>query len=109
MKAKTSGLKSMRDTCTALGADAFDLILDGLTDNQIKLLVARVDKHHPELKAGSPEWRLQRIRALARGAAEPLADPKAAAKSTKVNKRPAERPAAPERLAYMSAGAKRKR
>jgi hypothetical protein len=43
----------------ALGADAFDLILDGLTDNQVKSLVTRVDKHHPELKTASPEWRLQ--------------------------------------------------
>jgi hypothetical protein len=78
-----------------------------LTDSQIKSLVTKVDKHHPETKTASPEWRLQRIRALAHGATEPLAKSKLAGKSTKVNKRPAERPAAPERLAYMSAGAKR--
>jgi hypothetical protein len=109
MKAKTSGLKSTRDVCTALGAEAFDIILDGLTDDQIKSLVARLDKHHPDLKAANPQWRLQRMRALADGSAEPVEKPKATPKPPKGKKPAAERPAAPERLAYKSAGAKRKR
>jgi hypothetical protein len=109
INAKTSDLKSVRNICAAIGRDSFDLILDGLTDGQVKSLVAKVDKHHPETKGGSPEWRLQRIRALAHGIAEPIAKPTTAVKSKKLNKRLAERPAAPERLAYLSAGAKRKR
>jgi len=108
MKAKSSNLKSMRDIYAALGEDAFDLILDGLTDDQVKSLVSKIDKHHPDLKMATPECRLQRIRALAHGTAEPLEKQRAAAKS-KVKRQPAQQAAAPERLGYMSAGAKRKR
>jgi hypothetical protein len=109
IKAKSSGLKSMRDICAALGADSFDLILDGLSHSQVKSLVTKIDKHHPETKTASAEWHLQRIRELSRGVAEPVEKPNAAAKFTKVNKRAAQRSAPPERLAYMSAGAKRQR
>jgi hypothetical protein len=109
MRAKSSNLQSMRDIYTALGADAFDLILDGLTDDQVKSLVSKLDKHHPDLKVATPEWRLQRFRALAHGTAEPLEKQRAAGKPKKVKTPPAQQPAAPERLGYMSAGAKRKR
>jgi hypothetical protein len=50
INAKTSDLKSVRNICAAIGRDSFDLILDGLTDGQVKSLVAKVDKHHPETK-----------------------------------------------------------
>ncbi|HEY7300502.1 MAG TPA: hypothetical protein VH684_21610 [Xanthobacteraceae bacterium] len=108
LKARASNLKSMRDICAALGAHAFDLILDGLTDDQVKSLVAKIDKHHPDLKMASPEWRLQRVRTLAHGTAEPVEKQRAAAKSTKL-KVSTQQPPAPERLGYMSAGAKRRR
>ena len=107
LKARASNLKSMRDICAALGADAFDLILDGLTDDQVKSLISRIDKHHPDLKTVTPEWRLQRVRALAHGTAEPIEKKRAAAKSKA--KATAQQPPTPERLGYMSAGAKRRR
>jgi hypothetical protein len=109
MRAKTSDLNSLRDICTALGVETFNLILDGLTDDQIRSLVTRIDKHHPEVRVAAPEWRLQRIRALVHGAAEPFAKTKVVRKSAKVNKVSARPPSAPERLAYMSAGATRRR
>jgi hypothetical protein len=83
--------------------------LDGLTDDQMKALLAKLDKHHPDLRTASPQWRLRRLRTLADGSAEPEEKPKPQPRLTRGKKPAAERPAAPERLAYKSAGAKRKR
>jgi hypothetical protein len=51
LKAKNTGLHSVRDIRKAIGADAFGLIMDGMTDAQVKSLVSKLDKKHPELKS----------------------------------------------------------
>jgi hypothetical protein len=109
IKAKSADLGLIRGICVALGADAFDLILDGFTDAQLKSVLSKIDKYHPDLKIAEPAWRLDRLRALAHGAAEPATKQKPARGSAKVSKRPTERAAVPERLSYISAGAKRQR
>jgi hypothetical protein len=107
--AKATGLKSLRDIRSAIGDDAFALILDGLTDAQIASLVTKLDKNHPERASAKPDWRRRHVAALVNGSVEPAA--KAAGKMTKEPKPPKPKKEAPraERIEYASAGATRKR
>lgn len=110
IKAKASTLTSLRDVRKALGADTFNLILDGLPDPQVKSLVTKFDKHHPDLKASNPQWRRRQLSALAEGSAEPAEKPKKPPKARAAKKAlPKQSKAPPERLDYSSAGATRKR
>jgi hypothetical protein len=110
IKAKASTLTSLRAIRKALGADTFNLILDGLPDPQVKTLVTKFDKHHPDLKTSNPQWRRRQLSALAEGSAEPAEKPTKAPKARAAKKAAPKQPKAqPERLDYSSAGTTRKR
>jgi hypothetical protein len=47
IKDKKTELSALRDIRTALGAETFNLIADGMADSQIKSVAANLDKHHP--------------------------------------------------------------
>src|SRR5262245_50135591 len=98
IKTKGSTLRSLRDVRRALGAEAFTLIVDGVPDPQVKTLVTRFDKHHPDLKTSNPQWRRRLLSALAEGSIEPTAKPKAAPKEPKgrASKKTAKQPDVPE-------------
>ncbi|MBV8696471.1 hypothetical protein [Bradyrhizobium sp.] len=87
LKTKSVGLDKVRGIRTALGEDQFGLLLDGLKDAEVKSVVTRLDKHHPDLKAGTTAWRREHLGALADGSSAPHAPPvkvkKAAAKKAK--------------------------
>src|SRR5689334_12416125 len=68
---KGASVKTLRDVRKALGGAAFSLILDGVTDSQVKTLVTRLDKNHPDLKTSNPQWRRKQLSALVDGTAEP--------------------------------------
>src|SRR5262245_28311587 len=101
IKSKTTSLGSLRDMRKALGGEAFNLIMDGIPDPQIKTLVTKLDKHHPELKTSNAQWRRRHITALVDGSVEPAAKPD--------SKKPSKQQAAPKLLNFSSAGATRKR
>ena len=110
IKTKASTLTSLRNVRKALGADTFNLILDGLPDSQVKTLMTKFDKYHPDLKTSNPQWRRRQLSALAEGSAEPAEKPKKAPKAGAAKKAAPKQPKAPpERLDYSSAGATRKR
>jgi hypothetical protein len=109
IKSKTSDLKRVRDIRNALGVEAFSLILDGIPDAQIKTLLSKLDKHHPELKTSNAQWRRQQLGALLEGSVEPSAKPPAPAKRQTRTKKTSEPSEALERLDFKSAGAIRKR
>jgi hypothetical protein len=116
IKSKATGLASLRDLRDALGAPAFDLILDGLPDAQIKTLVGKLDKNHPDLKGAAAPWLRQQLRALSDRSVEPAAQAKKPPAKSKATKEPsvAKKAAANkdepiQRLNYSSAGATRKR
>jgi hypothetical protein len=110
IKVKASTLTSLRAIRKALSADTFNLILDGLPDPQIKTLVTKFDKHHPDLKTSNPQWRRRQLSALAEGSAEPAEKPQKTPKARAAkNAAPKKPKAPPERLDYSSAGATRKR
>lgn len=67
LKAKALPLVRLRQIRRALGAENFALIADGMSDAEIRALVARLDRHHPELKAASPEWCRAHLEGLAAG------------------------------------------
>jgi hypothetical protein len=108
IKDKKIGLAALRDIRTALGAETFNLIADGMADSQIKSVAANLDKHHPELKTANAAWQRRHVLALADGSVEPMEKPKSPPKKEKAKKSPAA-PKAPERISFVSAGATRKR
>ena len=109
IKNKACGLKNLRDVRKALGGDAFNLILDGVTDAQIKTLVTRLDKNNPELKSSNPQWRRQQMKALVEGSVEPTEKPKVPPKQRPGKKATTKQAGRLELLDYSSAGATRKR
>jgi hypothetical protein len=109
IKSKSSSPKSLRDMRKALGAEPFKLILDGMPDPQIKTMVSRFDKHHPDLKASNPQWRRAHLSALVEGSIEPTAKAKAASKKQTGKKAASKQTDKPQFLDYSSAGATRKR
>jgi hypothetical protein len=106
LKAKAIGLTEIRDTRKALGEATFRLVVDGLTDAEVKSVLTKVDKHHPEMKAGSPSWRRQQLGGLANGSIEPT-QKLASTKSTP--KRIAKEHAGPKRLNSVAIAATRRR
>jgi hypothetical protein len=87
LKAKVVGLDAVRDIREALGKEQFGLLLEGLKDPEVKSILTRIDKHHPELKGGSATWRRQHLGALADASSTPHPPPvkakKMAAKKSK--------------------------
>ena len=108
IKAKDMQLKSLRSISKAIGANSFNLILDGMPDPQIKTLVVKLDKNHPELKTSNPQWRREHVRALVAGSVGPTVKSSSAPKRQKT-KKASDRSGTPELISYRSAGAKRKR
>ncbi|KQT57149.1 hypothetical protein ASG52_03530 [Methylobacterium sp. Leaf456] len=68
---KARGLKAhaLRNIRDVIGTEAFALIADGMTDAEVKAVVARLDPHHPTLKQATPGWLRRRLAALAAGEA----------------------------------------
>ena len=87
LKAKSVDLDSLQDIRKALGEDQFGLVVEGLKDAEVKSVVTRLDKHHPDLKNGSTAWRREHLSSLASGSASPHPPPvkvkKGAAKKAK--------------------------
>lgn len=116
---KNIDLKLLRDVREALDEEAFDLILDGMKDSQIKSVLAKLDKHHAMLKTSNAEWRRNQVRGLAKGSVEPAAKPerekgtKAVRPKSAAKKRckteEVELSGADDLVSFESAGAKRKR
>lgn len=78
LKAKTLTVTGLRGIEGALGRETFSLVLDALSDADVKSLATRLDKHHPEIKDATAGRRRRHIVALAAGA-EPAEKPKKAA------------------------------
>ncbi|MEI7804206.1 MAG: hypothetical protein WCI56_02645 [Hyphomicrobiales bacterium] len=71
IKSKSGTINSIQDIRRALGGETFNLVIDGMKDTEIKVLVSRLDKHHPEQKAANAGWRRRHLRALVDGSARP--------------------------------------
>jgi hypothetical protein len=102
---KNTGLKTVRDIRAAIGREAFSLIMDGMSDAQIKSLTARLDKHAAQAKVADGTARLH-VLALADGSTQPLAQPEGGTGTARSKKTPAP-PSPPARINYKSAGASR--
>jgi hypothetical protein len=105
MTHKGTGLKTVRDIRAAVGAEGFSLIVDGMTDAQIKSLATRLDRHAAAAKAADGTARLH-VLALAEGSAQPAQPPDGTAKTPRARKAAAP-PKLPGRVHYESAGATR--
>ena len=80
LKAKTVGLDAVHDIRKALGKEQFELLVEGLKDTEVKGVLTRVDKYHPEIKGATAAWRRQHLGALANGVSTPHAPPTKAKK-----------------------------
>jgi hypothetical protein len=100
---KNTGLEAVRDIHAAVGPEAFRLIMDGMSDAQIKSVALRLDRHAPQARAEDGSAR-QHVLALSEGTMQP-SEKQGAARMT----RPKKMPAPPPRVHYLSAGATRKR
>jgi hypothetical protein len=82
LKAKSVGLDAFRDILRALGQEQFGLVLEGLKDTEVKSVLTRLDKHHPDVKEGDTGWRRQHLSGLADGSSTPHALPAKTKKAT---------------------------
>ncbi|MET7244083.1 hypothetical protein ABZT49_12005 [Methylobacterium sp. EM32] len=92
LKAKTLDLAGLRAVREALGPQPLALIVDGLKDAEVKALVTRLDKHHPDLKDGPAVAHRRHLMAIAADL-DPVASPAAKPKPAKA---PARAPAKPK-------------
>jgi hypothetical protein len=104
---KDTGLATVRSIHAAVGPEAFRLIIDGMSDAQIKSLALRVDRYAPQARAADGAAR-RHVLALAEGAVQPSEKQQGTARPPRVKKTPAP-PAPLPRVHYESAGATRKR
>jgi hypothetical protein len=75
LKAQSIGFDAVREVYKVLGQEQFGLVLDGLKDAEVKTILTRLDKHHPELKGGTTAWRRKHLLELAKGSSDPSPSP----------------------------------
>lgn len=107
LKAKTADVEMLREIRLALGNE-FSLLADGMSDAEVKSLLSKFDRHHPELKGAQEEWRRRHLMALAEGRVEPALKPKTRKTKTEKPKKPPTEPT-PERLSSTAMATVRKR
>jgi hypothetical protein len=71
LKSKSLTIEDARVISQAIGPGAVDSIVEGLPAAGIKSIVAKLDKHHPELKGSTAAWQRQHLRSLLGGTAQP--------------------------------------
>jgi AAA domain len=112
-KAKATTLESLRHIHSAIGGEAFVLILDDLGDSGSDSLVKRLDKDNSELKTAQPAWPRKRLADLASGAAVPAKKPPKPVPAKKASKlataKNAPKPAQSPEQKALAAGSRPKR
>jgi hypothetical protein len=89
LKAKAVGPTALCNIRKALGKEQFELLIEGLKDAEVKSVLTRIDKHHPEIKNASVTWRRQHLGALADGSSTPHLPVAKAKKASKKKAEPA--------------------
>lgn len=100
---KSTGLKAVRGVHAALGDEVFTLIVDGMSNAQIKSLATRLDKYGAAAHGAHGALRLH-ILALAAGTEEPAEPPAQRPPKPPRTRKPAP---PPPRVHFESAGAVR--
>ena len=67
LKAKSTGLDTLREIQKALSDEPFALVVEGLKDAEVKSILTRIDKHNGDVKGETATWRRQHLGALADG------------------------------------------
>lgn len=90
LKHRALPLARLRLIRRTLGTETFALILDGMTDAEVKAVVARLDRHNATLRTASAAWHRTWLEGLA-NADEPVAAPKGSRAKAVTNKPAAQR------------------
>ncbi|MCE4224318.1 hypothetical protein HCU64_11195 [Methylobacterium sp. C25] len=90
LKHRALPLARLRLIRRTLGTETFALILDGMTDAEVKAVVARLDRHNATLRTASAAWHRTWLEGLA-NADEPAEAPKGTRARTAAKKPVAER------------------
>lgn len=77
LKAKGANVARLRDIQRVIGQEAFILVIESVADDgkSLKTLLARFDKHCPELESAKAPWLRRRIIDLALGVVDPAGRP----------------------------------
>jgi hypothetical protein len=68
LKARNLTLDGLRRVRKCLGSETYALIVDGLTEAEVRALIGRFDKHHADAKLAQTDWLRRRLADLAHGA-----------------------------------------
>ena len=105
---KNTSLKTVRDIRGLVGPEAFSLIMDGMSDAQIRSLTAKLDRHAAPARIADGTAR-RHVLALADGSIQPAAQPvDAPPQAARPKKKPLP-PGGPGRIYFKSAWAMPKR
>ena len=74
LKAKTSGLDSLRNVRRVLG-DEFVLVVEGMNEKEVRFLLSKLDKYNPDLQTAAADQLRNHLNALAKGLVEPVVKP----------------------------------
>ena len=88
LKEKTLSLGNLIQIASSIEHNAFELIIDLMSETEIKALVIKIDKHNFQAKAETAKWRREHIASLVKGEKSPSDKPPKAPKTAKVAKEP---------------------
>jgi hypothetical protein len=83
LRDKETQVEDLREIRKLLGREQFSLMVDGMPDATVKSLVTKFDRHNPESRGATPDWRRQHLVALAAGTSNPAPKPIPAKKASR--------------------------
>jgi hypothetical protein len=75
LKEKTLTLANLKAISAAIEHDSLDLILDLMSETEIKSLLSKIDQFNTEAKSATPQAQRKQILGLAKGVVSPAAKP----------------------------------
>ena len=109
LKAKASGIETLRAVRRALSAEPFALVIEALKDAQVKALVTKFDQHNAEMKTATAQQRRRHLCVLADASVAPAQKQAPAKKPVKSKKTAKAEAMEPDRLSSEAMSARRER
>lgn len=72
LTAKGSSLSTLKEVAAAFSSENIRVILDGLTDAQVKSILKKIDKQNPRLNTAADTWRRGHLLDITLGTTQPV-------------------------------------